>query len=177
MKRIISIILCTLMLVGMLSVIPFSAFAATDITITSVDDWMEKLSGQSVGEANITVTATELDFTGKELAPAKDFKGSFNGNGVVIKNANIVNTGDEVGLFYCLDGAATFKNFSIVSSNFEGKKWVGAIACCICALGHFETKIKNLYVGGDGAGITRGLAQAGASGVWVARDIITKEEK
>ena len=35
----------------------------------------------------------------------------------------------------------------------------------------FETKIHNLYVGGDGAGITRGLAQAGASGVWVARSI------
>lgn len=40
---------------------------------------------------------------------------------------------------------------------------------------HFETKIENLYVGGDGAGITRGLAQAGASGVWVARDIISKD--
>ena len=39
---------------------------------------------------------------------------------------------------------------------------------------HFQTKIENLYVGGDGAGITRGLAQAGASGVWVARDIINK---
>ncbi len=38
----------------------------------------------------------------------------------------------------------------------------------------FETKIKNLYVGGDGAGITRGLAQAGANGVWVARDIANK---
>lgn len=35
----------------------------------------------------------------------------------------------------------------------------------------FETKIHNLYVGGDGAGITRGLAQAGANGVWVARSI------
>src|SRR5690606_13216223 len=31
----------------------------------------------------------------------------------------------------------------------------------------FETKIKNLYVGGDGAGITRGLAQASANGIWV----------
>lgn len=39
---------------------------------------------------------------------------------------------------------------------------------------HFETKIKNLYVGGDGAGITRGLAQAGANGVYVARDILRK---
>ncbi len=39
---------------------------------------------------------------------------------------------------------------------------------------HFETSIKNLYVGGDGAGITRGLAQAGANGVYVARSIIEK---
>ncbi len=39
---------------------------------------------------------------------------------------------------------------------------------------HFETKITNLYVGGDGAGITRGLAQAGANGVKIARSIIEK---
>lgn len=38
----------------------------------------------------------------------------------------------------------------------------------------FETQIKNLYVGGDGAGITRGLAQAGANGVAIARTIIKK---
>lgn len=38
----------------------------------------------------------------------------------------------------------------------------------------FETAIKNLYVGGDGAGITRGLAQAGANGVAIARSIIKK---
>ncbi|PLR82765.1 MULTISPECIES: NAD(P)/FAD-dependent oxidoreductase [Bacillus] len=36
----------------------------------------------------------------------------------------------------------------------------------------FETEISGLYVGGDGAGITRGLAQASACGVWIARDII-----
>ncbi|MBU1144467.1 MAG: NAD(P)/FAD-dependent oxidoreductase [Firmicutes bacterium] len=39
---------------------------------------------------------------------------------------------------------------------------------------HFETKIKGLYFGGDGAGITRGLAQASANGVWIARDIVSK---
>jgi len=33
-------------------------------------------------------------------------------------------------------------------------------------------QIKNLYVGGDGAGITRGLAQAGASGVYIARNML-----
>ncbi len=37
---------------------------------------------------------------------------------------------------------------------------------------HFEAPINGLYFGGDGAGITRGLAQAGASGVWAARDIL-----
>lgn len=42
---------------------------------------------------------------------------------------------------------------------------------------YFETDIKNLYVGGDGAGITRGLAQAGANGVWIARNIVDKYNK
>ena len=36
--------------------------------------------------------------------------------------------------------------------------------------------IRNLYVGGDGAGLTRGLAQAGASGVYIARNIIAKKK-
>ena len=42
---------------------------------------------------------------------------------------------------------------------------------------YFETKVEGLYVGGDGAGITRGLAQAGANGVWVARNIVDKYHK
>ncbi len=36
----------------------------------------------------------------------------------------------------------------------------------------FETEIKGLYAGGDGAGVTRGLAQASACGVAIARDIV-----
>lgn len=39
----------------------------------------------------------------------------------------------------------------------------------------FETKIKNLFVGGDGAGITRGLAQSGANGIWIARSIVKRK--
>ncbi|SEN76814.1 NAD(P)/FAD-dependent oxidoreductase [Lihuaxuella thermophila] len=38
----------------------------------------------------------------------------------------------------------------------------------------FESEIAGLYVGGDGAGITRGLAQASACGVWIARAIAEK---
>ncbi len=40
----------------------------------------------------------------------------------------------------------------------------------------FETEISGLYVGGDGAGVTRGLAQAGACGVVVARDILFQKK-
>ena len=36
---------------------------------------------------------------------------------------------------------------------------------------HFTTEIENLYAIGDGAGITRGLMQASATGIVVARDI------
>jgi len=41
---------------------------------------------------------------------------------------------------------------------------------------NLETKIRNLFTIGDGAGVTRGLVQASASGVIVAREI-TKREK
>ena len=36
---------------------------------------------------------------------------------------------------------------------------------------HLETSLPNFFAAGDGAGITRGLAQAGASGVRAARAI------
>lgn len=39
-----------------------------------------------------------------------------------------------------------------------------------------ETKIRNLFTIGDGAGVTRGLIQASASGVIVAREIANREE-
>ncbi|MBS7624598.1 NAD(P)/FAD-dependent oxidoreductase [Candidatus Bathyarchaeota archaeon] len=42
---------------------------------------------------------------------------------------------------------------------------------------HLETRIKNLFTIGDGAGITRGLIQASASGVIVANEIIRRERK
>ncbi len=41
---------------------------------------------------------------------------------------------------------------------------------------HLETRIQNLFTIGDGAGVTRGLIQASASGVIVAKEI-TKREK
>jgi uncharacterized FAD-dependent dehydrogenase len=39
-----------------------------------------------------------------------------------------------------------------------------------------ETKIGNLFTIGDGAGVTRGLIQASASGVMVGREIAKREK-
>ncbi len=41
----------------------------------------------------------------------------------------------------------------------------------------FESEIDGLYVGGDGAGLTRGLAQAGANGILIARHILENMKK
>lgn len=41
---------------------------------------------------------------------------------------------------------------------------------------NLESEISGLYCGGDGAGVTRGLAQAGACGVLIARDIVNKSK-
>ena len=37
-----------------------------------------------------------------------------------------------------------------------------------------ETQVANLFTVGDGAGVTRGLVQASASGVAVAREILSR---
>ena len=146
MKKLISLFLTLCILAGLIATLPLSVnAAATEITIASVDDWMSKLSGKTIGEANITVTATELDFEGKKVAPIKGFKGTFEGNGVVIKNLNMGNdvaVNGENGIFSCLAGAATFKNFLITDSKIEGTQWVGAIACCTGG----NVEVKNVYI-------------------------------
>lgn len=148
-KKVLSLFLVLSMMIGMLAMMPITIGAASDITITSVDDWMEKLSGKSVGAANIVVTATELDFDGYDLQPIQGFTGTFNGNGVLIKNANITTTG-ETGLFNCIEAAVTIENMVIKSSTFTGNEWVGSVVCCI---GHGSDSgyaiIRNVYVGSD----------------------------
>lgn len=42
---------------------------------------------------------------------------------------------------------------------------------------NLKTRIKNLFAVGDGAGVTRGLAQASASGVMAARAILSKKSE
>ena len=41
----------------------------------------------------------------------------------------------------------------------------------------FETSVRGLYAIGDGAGVTRGLQQASANGLSVARSILNSERR
>ena len=143
-KKILSIVLVLSMLVGMLAVMPISVGAAETITITSVQDWLDYVSGKDVSGKNITVASgvETLDFSGKTVSPAQKFSGTFDGNGVVIKNLTITTTG-ETGMFNCLNGDATFKNFVITDSTFTGNQWVGSVLCC--GNGHNVTA-QNIYV-------------------------------
>jgi uncharacterized FAD-dependent dehydrogenase len=40
--------------------------------------------------------------------------------------------------------------------------------------GNLESEIDNLFIIGDGAGITRGLLQASASGIWAAKEVLKR---
>jgi uncharacterized FAD-dependent dehydrogenase len=42
---------------------------------------------------------------------------------------------------------------------------------------NMETEISNMFAAGDGAGVSRGLIQASASGVIAAREILKREKK
>ncbi len=143
-KKILSIVLVLSMLVGMLAVMPISVGAATTYTITSPEDWQALGEKSSVSNAIITVdpSVKVLDFSGLTVKPIQKFSGTFDGNGVVIKNLNITTTG-ETGMFNCLDGDATFKNFVITDSTFTGNQWVGAVLCC--SNGKCVT-VENVYV-------------------------------
>ena len=141
-KRLISIIVLLCMTLGVFSAMSFSVSADDGtVTIASVDDWMEKLSGKTLGNANIIVTAKELDFTGKTVEPVQGFSGYFDGKGVVIKNMTITTNG-ETGMFNCLAGKATFENFAVTDSSFTGKQWVGVIACCTAG----DVTVNNVYI-------------------------------
>ena len=42
---------------------------------------------------------------------------------------------------------------------------------------HLESQVKNLFIVGDGAGVSRGLVQASASGIVAAREIAGRAGK
>ena len=148
--KLLSIVLVLTMLVGMLTVIPFTVSAAAlsgsgtqsdPILITSVADWNTFAENVSTyATSYVKVTAAELDFGGTAPKQVVKFKGTLDGNGVVIKNA-VMSGKADVGLICTSSG--TYKNFVITNSSFTvTDQWVGALLCCT----NNTTHIENVYV-------------------------------
>ena len=148
--KLLSIVLVLTMLVGMLTVIPFTVSAGTltgsgtesdPILITSVADWntfAENVSDYAT--SYVKVTATELDFGGAAPKQIVNFKGTLDGNGVVIKNV-VMSGKEDIGLICTSSG--TYKNFVITDSSFHASgQWVGALLCCT----NNTTRIENVYI-------------------------------
>ena len=149
-KKILSILLVLSMMVGMLSVMPISISAAElagagtegdPYKIGSVDDWNYFANNISdYSESYVEVTASELDFGGSSPKKIKNFKGTLDGNGVVIKNVNMSGN-DDIGLICTSSG--TYKNFVITKSSFSvTNQWVGSLICCT----NDNTIVENVFV-------------------------------
>ena len=141
-KKILSLLIVLSMLVSMLTVMTVNAVADENvITIASVDDWMEKVNGKNdLGNKTINVTADELDFKDKELTPVTKFSGTFEGNGVVMKNITMSGSGD-VGLFCTSSG--TYQNIVISDSTFTCTgQWIAPLLCCT----NNNTNVSNVYI-------------------------------
>lgn len=146
-KRIAALFLALVTMLGCAFYMPLEIFAATNkkIVISSVDDWMKELSGKSVSNTDVTVTAKELDFEGRSVKPVLDFNGSFDGQGVIIKNIDMRFESD-VALFCSVGQGAYIKNIIIKESSFVAtKNWAATIACCVGG----TATIENIYVCND----------------------------
>ena len=152
-KKILSILLVLSMMVGMLSIMPISIGAAElagagtegdPYLIESVEDWNTFATDYANGStAYVKVTAEELDFNGTAPKQINKFKGTLDGNGVVIKNVNMSGK-DDIGLICTSSG--TYKNFVITQSSFSvTNQWVGSLICCT----NNDTTIENVYVSGS----------------------------
>ncbi len=144
MKKALSIVIILSMLTSALFAFAFTANAEDEITISSVDEWLEFAeSPDTSAEAVVKVTAKELDFTGKTLTPINGFKGTFDGQGVVLKNIEMSkNSGEDLGLFCGFGGK--IRNIAIEDSTFTlDNKWIGALICDTSG----EALIENIYVG------------------------------
>jgi len=91
----------------------------------------DKYSAKVYLTADVNLRGNE---TGSEFEPIQTFKGTFEGNGMTIRNLRIVKgTYDYIGLFTTLDGANDINKVSVNNLNVEitsvtGRDYIGGIA-------------------------------------------------
>ena len=73
------------------------------------------------------VTATELDLTGVTWESLRNFSGTFDGNGCIIKNLTVNDVTKFQGLFSWITDNAVVKNVKLTDANVTGGDSVGAL--------------------------------------------------
>ena len=119
--------------------------AATEFTVSTPEQFvsfvqmMNGLQSRSASEVDFEgktiFLESDLDFTyyNDAISPIKNFKGSFDGQGHVIKNLKIVSDEQFVGLFAALEKGQTFQNLTLqggkIVSTYKGtgNGYVGSV--------------------------------------------------
>ena len=142
-KKIISLLLCIFLLIGMAvpayaeepaeTEEPAEEVVWRELTITTTEEFLEFAENCRLDtySRNLAVTLKgDIDLTGRDFAGVPVFSGSFDGEGHQITGLNIKNDGSMQGLFRYLTDTATVQDLT-VSGNVQpggSKNEIGAIA-------------------------------------------------
>jgi hypothetical protein len=120
--------------------------------IGTVSDWQELMATSDDWDANFIMIA-DINLQGVSLIPVGNdinfnnplyFKGAFDGNGHVIRNATITNRpGWHISLFGLIDSNSQIRNLGVEDVNMSGERDVAGLV----GLNHFGT-ISNCYATG-----------------------------
>ena len=163
MKKLLSVLLCVMMVFCMMPTVAFAEEAA-DLTIGTLEElkaFRDEVNSGNAYKGKIVMLSADIDLTGEEWTPignsTNKFQGTFDGNGYTISNLLINGEGkSNMGLFgYTTDGE--IKNLTIENAEVSGYLNVGVVAGTpytskysnIKLTGHVEVN-GMAYVGGVG---------------------------
>ena len=114
-KRLLSLLLALVMVLGML---PAAALAAGEVTIISKASDLAALGGQNLtGDYQL---GADIDMSGVSMSPINKFSsGTFDGAGHTISNLSMNVTWGNGGLFGELGSSATVKNLTLSNANIS----------------------------------------------------------
>ncbi len=154
-KKLLSV---ALVLVMLLSISNFSAFAVSDVEISTLDEFKTFRDAVNAGDtyAGKTVTLTaDINLMGAEWTPigtaANPFSGIFDGNGHIISNLQVASdpNASKIGLFGLVKGNADGKHARIQNLTIENAEVFGySYVAAICGNG-FIADFDNCHVKGN----------------------------
>lgn len=176
-KKLISILLAAIMMLGVFAVMPMAVSAAT---VTATENWAPDANGvyhiaspadllafgaavnadSTYFSGKTVVLDADIDMDGVTLKPMTKFRGTLDGRGFAVKNLDIVSTSANYsGLFLVVDSDITVKNISFIdctakSSNTGNASRIGLIVGQVYNNTNIlNLNFENVYVSGTITGV------------------------